>query len=166
MTSVTSMMRNVWPNAVAALAAAPARSPRPSAVDTAPNATGANPVDIDTSALRTASAVPHSRECTMSSLAALSGGFTPPIAIPARNANASASGRLSVSSVGRMNTAAARNVTPPTTIRALMWPQPVGDASGAEHADQRADAEDGDEHGRLGLADLKPATQQGHPEGA
>ena len=116
MARVASMMRNVWSNAVAALGA----TSRLSAVDTAPNISGATPVEIDTSVLRTASAVPHSREWTMSSLAALRGGFTLPKAIPARNANTSATGRLLVSSVGRIKTAAARNAMPPNAIRALM----------------------------------------------
>jgi hypothetical protein len=75
------MMRKVWSNAIAAFGA----TSRLNAVDNAPNISGATPVDIDTSVLRTASAVPHSREWTMSSLAALRGGFTLPNAMPARN---------------------------------------------------------------------------------
>ena len=62
MTSVTSMMRKVWPNAVAALGAAPSvgKAALPSRFpDTMPNTSGAKPVDIETSVVRTASGAPQ-----------------------------------------------------------------------------------------------------------
>jgi hypothetical protein len=70
----------------------------------------------------------------MSSLAALSGGFTPPNPIPAKNANTITSHKLCASSVGRMKMAATRNAAPPTIIRALMWSRAKAAHLGTSHS--------------------------------
>src|SRR4029077_18867053 len=95
-TRETNMMRKVWFNAeAAATESPPAEAPAvdtPRWVDTTPNTRGATPVDIDTSVVRTASAVPHKRECTMSSIAALSCEYRPPNAITPRKEHSTADG--------------------------------------------------------------------------